>query len=94
MTDTQTIPIMRSPDLDQTSDFYSMLGFTSERIGDYLIVRRPGIEVHYSPPDFEDGRPTESSCYIRGGGIDALHAEWTEAGVPGLTPIYHRPWGM
>ncbi|MEJ8560496.1 VOC family protein [Yoonia sp. GPGPB17] len=94
MTDLMTIPILRSPDLSKTSDFYSALGFVPERIGEYLIVRRPGIELHYCPPDFTDGRPTESSCYIRGGGIDGLHAEWTVAGVAGLTHIYHRPWGM
>lgn len=94
MTDLQAIPILRSPDLDQTSAFYSALGFTSERVGAYLILRRPGIELHYCPPDFTDGRPTESSCYIRGGGVDALHAEWSETGVSDLTPIYHRPWGM
>ncbi|MEJ6404828.1 bleomycin resistance protein [Yoonia sp. 2307UL14-13] len=94
MTNVEAIPIMRSRNLDETTAFYGTLGFTPERFGDYLILRRPGIELHFCPPDHDDGRETESCCYIRGGGIDALHAEWTAAGIKALSPIYHRPWGM
>ena len=95
MTDLQAIPILRSPNLKETAVFYTKLGFEPEAVDDdYLILRRPGIELHFSPPDHADGRATESTCYIRGGGIDALHQEWTKAGVPELSPIYHRPWGM
>lgn len=94
MTALETLPILRSPNLDETAAFYGSLGFTAERIDAYLILRRPGIELHFCPPDHHDGRATESCCYIRGSGIDALHAEWSEAGIETLSPIYHRPWGM
>ena len=95
MIDLQAIPILRSPNLEETTAFYATLGFSAELFGStYLILRRPGIELHFAPPDFTDGRPTESSCYIRGGGIDALNSEWSRAGISAVTPIYHRPWGM
>ena len=95
MTDLQTIPVLRSPNFEETAQFYSTLGFSAEPVGPgYLILRRPGIELHFMPPDHTDGRATESSCYIRGGGIDELHREWSRAGIANLTPIYHRPWGM
>ncbi|MEM9205593.1 MAG: VOC family protein [Pseudomonadota bacterium] len=95
MIDLQTIPILQSPNLEETQAFYEVLGFDAEPIGEaYLILRRPGIEFHFCPPDHTDGRATESSCYIRGEGIDALHAEWSAIGATAVSPIYHRPWGM
>ncbi|MEM8578327.1 MAG: VOC family protein [Pseudomonadota bacterium] len=95
MTDVTTIPVLRSPNLAESRAFYEGLGFEVTMAGpDYLVVARAGIELHFCPPDHQDGRETESSCYIRGPGIDALHAEW--AALPGnvVTPIYTRPWGM
>ncbi|WP_138469295.1 VOC family protein [Poseidonocella sp. HB161398] len=96
MTDIAAIPILRSPDLAATARFYEdQLGFAAEPAGpDYLILRRDGIELHFCPPDFSDGRPTESCCYIRGAGIDALHDEWQAKGVPGFRPFQRRPWDM
>ncbi|SLN60304.1 Glyoxalase-like domain protein [Aquimixticola soesokkakensis] len=94
--DLSVLPVLRSPDLDGTQAFYeTQLGFVPERVTpDYLILRRSGIELHFCPPDVRDGRATESSCYIRGGGIDALYDEFTARGVAGLRPFVHRPWGM
>ncbi|WP_108258526.1 bleomycin resistance protein [Mangrovicoccus ximenensis] len=96
MTDITTIPILRSPDLAATAQFYTgELGFSAETAGpDYLLLRRDAIELHFCPPDFADGRPTESCCYIRGAGIDALHDEWQAKSVPGFRPFTLRPWGM
>ena len=65
MTDLQALPILRTPNLEETAHFYSGLGFAVERVGPaYLILRRPGIELHFAPPDHMDGLATESSCYI------------------------------
>jgi len=95
MTDLIAIPILRSPNLSETQAFYERLGFAPEQAApDYLIVRRPGIELHFCSPDLIDGRATESSCYIRGAGIDALHDEWSALDPSLVTPIYQRPWGM
>lgn len=97
MSDLQTIPILRSPDLDATRGFYTeQLGFAAERTATtHLILRREGIELHVIPPDpGEENRPNPSTCYIRGAGIDALHDEFAARGVPGFRPFTHTPWGM
>ncbi|MEM9754805.1 MAG: VOC family protein [Pseudomonadota bacterium] len=95
MPDLLTIPILRSPNLEETKAFYTRLGFETVLASPtYLVLRRPGIEVHFCPPDHTDGRATESTCYIRGAGIQDLHREWSEAGIAEMTPIYRRPWGM
>jgi catechol 2,3-dioxygenase-like lactoylglutathione lyase family enzyme len=96
MSDIELIPILRSPDLPQTAQFYTeLLGFEAEFHEDtYLLLRRDHMELHFCPPDHKDGRQTESTCYFRGAGIDALHEEWQAKSVPGLSPFYHRPWGM
>lgn len=95
VTELEAIPILRSPNLEETRAFYERLGFDAEAPAPgYLILRRPGIELHFCPPDHHDGRATESSCYIRGAGIDELHREWTAAGVSQVSRFYHRPWGM
>ncbi|MEL6954611.1 MAG: VOC family protein [Pseudomonadota bacterium] len=93
MTDLQTIPILRSPNLDESAAFYKRLNFEiGLQMPGYLIMVRKGIELHFIPPDHTDGRATESTCYIRGNGIDALHTEWEPTGL--VTPFYHRAWGM
>ena len=88
-----TIPILRSPDLDESAAFYQRLNFDiGMHMAGYLIMLRPGIELHFMPPDHTDGRATESTCYIRGAGIDALHAEWKPTGL--VSAFFQRAWGM
>lgn len=96
MTDlAQTIPVLASLDIGQTRAFYTaQLGFTvGYEDGDYLIVRRDAMEIHFwrtTEPRF----PENTSCYIRGGQVPALHAEFHARGVPRLSPFAVRPWNM
>lgn len=96
MSDLQTIPVFRSPDLDATATYYcTQLGFVSERVtNDYLILRRADVELHFAPHDYDDARPTEQRCYIRGGGIDALHDEFLTRKVDGFRPFQRTAWDM
>jgi catechol 2,3-dioxygenase-like lactoylglutathione lyase family enzyme len=98
MMDLQTIPVFRSADLEQTSQFYAQqLGFEPERVApDYLIVRRGAIELHFCPPDYalSEGQDTQERCYIRGTDIDALHDEFAQRGVVGFKPFVQTPWDM
>jgi hypothetical protein len=88
------IPVLASLDIDESLAFYSQqLGFTGETFGDYLIVRRDDMEIHFwlaSDRVF----PENTSCYIRGGQIPALYDEFRTRGVPGLTSFEVRPWNM
>lgn len=96
MTDIQTIPVFRSPDLDVTSQYYAeQLGFVPERVlSDYLIVRRGSIELHFCPHDYETDRPTEQRCYIRGADIDAIHDDFVARGLNGFRQFERTAWNM
>lgn len=86
--------------IDETEVFYrDRLGFdeTVYRDETYLILRRDflggRIEIHFWKTD--DRHLCENSgVYIRGGGIDLLHAEFTERGAEKLSPLLLRPWNM
>jgi len=92
----RAIPILPSPNIAETRAFYrDALGFavTGPEMGDYLIVRRDEMELHFwHSPDRE--LPKVSSCYIRGGQVPALHAEFSARGVSGLSAFAVRAWNM
>jgi hypothetical protein len=82
----QTIPILPSPNFDQTATFYAALGFHEHGRWpeEYLILARPkdGIELHFW---FNPGvQPTRNdvACYIRWSRSTeayALYDEWAAA---------------
>ena len=93
MIDLVAIPILLTPDIEATRAYAEGLGFDVETFGDYAILRGYGIELHYTYTT----RPevcSETSCYIRGGGILALHEALKARGAERLTGITSRPWGM
>ena len=90
-----TIPILASLDIAESAAFYAdRLGFTvGYQDAGYLIVRRDEMEIHFWKTD--DRRfPENTSCYIRGGQVAALHAEFEKRGVERLSPFEVRPWKM
>ena len=96
----EVLPMLPSLSIAESRDFYrDKLGFEEVvyEDRDYLIVRRDFIghpmEIHFWLTD--DRKLCEASgVYIRGGGIDALHEEFTRRGVPKISPMSVRPWGM
>lgn len=94
------LPVLPSLSIAETRDFYrDKLGFNEivHEADDYLIVRRVfagrRMELHFWLTD--DRRlPELSSVYLRGGGIVALHAEYSTRDLPDLSPLQIRPWGM
>ena len=96
----EVLPILPSLDIAETRDFYrTYLGF--ETIGyeaeDYLIISRMFVghrmELHFWLTD-DRALCEKSAIYIRGGGIDVLHAEFSARNLPKLTPMTVRPWNM
>lgn len=89
------IPILASLDIAESRAFYvERLGFAvNYEDAGYLIVKRDDMELHFWKTD--DRRfPENTSCYIRGGQVTALHAEYAARGVPRLSPFEVRPWNM
>lgn len=92
----RSIPVLPSPDILESRDFYrDRLGFEviGPEMDDYLIVRRGEIEIHFWKTD-DRKLPEVTSCYIRGGEVPALHAEFSVRGVERLSPFTVRPWNM
>ena len=92
----EVLPVLPSLDIAETRDFYAgQLGFAELVLetGDYLIVRRPGMELHFWLTD-DRTLCERTSVYLRSGAIADLHSEFSARAVPGLTPMSVRPWNM
>jgi catechol 2,3-dioxygenase-like lactoylglutathione lyase family enzyme len=91
----RSIPVLASLNIDETHEFYiGRLGFaTIYKEHNYLIVRRDEMEFHFWLTD-ERRYPENTSCYIRGGQVVALHDEFQARQVPGLSEFSVRPWNM
>lgn len=64
----RTIPILPSPDLDATVEFYAPLGFAmvGQWPDEYLIIEHPvGIELHFWHHPAEDPQTNDVACYMR-----------------------------
>lgn len=94
--DPEILPILPSLDLAETHAFYGgQLGFDQTVYADdaYLIVRRDPIELHFWKTD-DRSLCERTAVYIRGGAVDALHAEFAARGVQRLSAFTVRPWDM
>jgi catechol 2,3-dioxygenase-like lactoylglutathione lyase family enzyme len=88
------IPILASLDLSETLRFYrEQLGFEGVSYGDYAILRRDLMEIHFWLAH-DRIHPEHTACYIRGGQVAALHAEYAARGVPQLSSFEVRAWNM
>lgn len=96
----EVLPILPSLDIAATRDFYrTFLAFDEIVYEDaaYLIIRRDfcgsPMELHFWQTD-DRSLCEKSAIYIRGGGIDALHAQFSTLGTPSLSEMTVRPWHM
>jgi hypothetical protein len=90
------IPVLASLDMAVSRSFYvEQLGFTDVvyEDGAYLIVRRDAMELHFWLAA-DPIHPQNTSCYIRGGQVGALHAEYLRRNVARLSAFEVRPWDM
>lgn len=95
MTDpARCIPILASLDIAETLLFHcEHLGFIGDAYGDYAILRRDDMELHFWLAQ-DRIHPEHTSCYIRGGQVPELYAEFAARGVPGLSTFEVKPWDM
>ncbi len=95
------IPILPSRFLDDTLTFFRRLGFDGKihGHGDYAILTRGTVELHFFT--HRELIPAESSamCYIRVSDVDTLYRAFASAelplrGIPRLDAVEDKPWGM
>lgn len=79
-------PVVPVLDLDAALERYRRLGFTVRSYdGDdrYGFVDRGAVSLHLSESDQHDPERTATVVYLYVSDADAVHAEWTAAGVDG-----------
>jgi len=95
------IPILPSRSLSDTLAFYRRLGFDGviHGHGDYAIVTRGTVELHFFT--HRELRPAESSamCYIRVSDAEGIYrafaaAELPRKGIPRMDALEDKQWGM
>ncbi len=95
----ETIPILASRDIAETTDYYQRLGFGVVRLHEefgppYLLMRRDDVELHFvhSPEVDPDG--SSGGCYLRLADAQAVYDEWEPLGLDAIHPPRDTPWGM
>jgi len=87
-------PIVTVHDVRVALRRYQQLGFDTEHneSADYGFAERGSVQIHLQP-----GEPDETGgvFYLRVSDAEALHAEWTAAGVEGRFMAPHNtPYGL
>ena len=96
----RAIPLLASLDIAESAAFYrTALGFHGEELGDYLIMMRDEIELHFwLCPNRQISENT--SCYIRGGQVPSLFEDFEArralivANKGRLSDFAVRDWNM
>lgn len=84
------IPILTARDLDATVNLFEQLGFTATRyrVEGYAILRRGGIELHYTSAPNHDPWISVGAAFIRLDDADRFFAEIRDSG---LVPVVSMP---
>ena len=95
------IPTLPSRDVTETVTFDRRRGFEGgvHSQGDYAILTRGTLELHFFT--HSDLRPEDSSagCYLRVLDVDAIYrafaaAELPRQGIPRIDALQDKPWGL
>ena len=91
-------PVFVTTDLARALAHYQRLGFTVEAYdgADYYgYASRDGVELHLAKVDRIDPGATTSCAYLWVDDAEALHEEWSAAGVDGrLHPPSRTDYGL
>jgi catechol 2,3-dioxygenase-like lactoylglutathione lyase family enzyme len=96
------IPILPSRSVAGTVEFYARLGFEGEIFGEpyhYAILCRGSLELHFFTQAGLRPDASDAGCYLRVSDVEALHAEFSRAGlprkgIPRQDALEDKPWGM
>ena len=95
----ETIPILASRDIAETTRFYERLGFGVVNLYEdfgpaYLVVRRDDVELHFVHSPDVDPAESHGGCYLRVADAQAVHEDWERLGLDQMHPPRDTPWGM
>jgi hypothetical protein len=88
----RVMPVLATTDIAASKAFWAKAGFAIESYSDDLaFAQRDSVEFHLArshPPARDRG-----AAYLLVREVDALHAQWSAAGLP-VTEVRTEPWGM
>jgi hypothetical protein len=91
-------PVIPVRNLDAALDRYRRLGFTARAYDGeerYGFADRDSISLHITEWDEHDPKRTGAVVYLYVSDADAVHADWTQAGVDGrLTEPRDTDYGL
>jgi uncharacterized glyoxalase superfamily protein PhnB len=90
-------PVVTVHDLDAALARYRRLGFETEldERAQYGFVERGAVQLHLVGEDPDDPGGTGGVVYVYVSDADALHAEWSSAGVDGrFMGPHNTPYGL
>src|SRR5215469_16581678 len=95
------IPILPSRSLSDTLAFFRRLGFEGKihSHGDYAILTRGTVELHFFTHRELDPADSSAGCYIRVSDVESIHRAFASAklpsrGIPRQDALQEKPWGM
>lgn len=95
------IPVLPSRSLRDTVAFYRRLGFEGaiHTHGDYAILTRGSVELHFFTHVDLDPAMSSAACYIRVSDVDAIYSAWESVnlprkGIPRQDALENKTWGM
>ncbi len=88
----QAVPTLLSRDFGVTRRWYERLGFeVLAEYGEYLIVTRGTIQIHFALDDDLDPGTNALMCYVYVRDVDAIYAEWAKH-LPQSAPPRDEAW--
>jgi hypothetical protein len=88
-------PIFPTSDLEAARAHYEALGFTVElHGGGYGTAARDGVRIHLRHDPEQPSGGGSGAAYIGVDDADALHAEWTAAGVGETGELFDPGFGV
>jgi hypothetical protein len=93
VSDVRASPILPVTDLDRALAHYAALGFRTSRWSeDYDFAAWQGLELHLSVHEGHDPLRTASAVFLHVPDPDAVHAQWSAAGVGRDLAPEDKPW--
>ena len=94
---TQIHPKLPMRNKENTKTYYQQLGFTiSADYGDYLIIQKDSIEIHFFSFAELDPLTNYGQVYIRTNDIDQLYqtVQENKVAIHPNAPLAEKPWGQ